>query len=408
MPALSRRGLLALGAGGLLLPRRLFAESAREHKFLFVFCPGGWDVTAVFAPVFADNIDRLPDDEPAIVGGLPIVDSPMRPSVHDFFTNWGSRTCMINGMQVPSVAHDVCSRWTFTGTSRDGSDDWASIIAAHSGSDRILPNIHLSGPLYPHAYAAASVRVGLAGQLSGLSDGRALTRYDGSPPTFSPERDALEEAFVRARVDRWSALAPPGQPAHIAIAEQLALSRSERIEPISAQLDPDGIGLYDTVSVATKALISRLSRTGVVAYGAGGNGAWDTHAGNELQSNLFETLFSTLDQVLADLAAAPGEVQARMLDETTVVVLSEMGRTPQLNGAGGKDHWTWTSALLIGGGVAGGSTVGAWNEDLRGEPVEGETLLPGHLGATLLALADIDPAEFVAPTSGKVIMAALA
>ncbi len=407
MPMLSRRGLLALGAGGLMLPRRLFADSSREHKFLFVFCPGGWDVTAVFAPVFNDSIDHSPDDEPATVGGLPIVDSPARPSVHDFFTNWGSRTCMINGMQVPSVAHDVCSRWAFTGTSRDGANDWSSIIAGKSNTGRIIPNIHLSGPLYPHDYASASVRVGLAGQLSSLSDGRALTRYDGSPPVFIPERDALEEAFVRARVDRWAARAPAGQPSRIAIAEQLALSRSERIKTISEQLDPGGIDLYHTVSVATQALASGLSRTGVVAYGGGGNGAWDTHSGNDLQNSLFEELFFTLDRAIADLSAAPGEFEASLLDETTVVVMSEMGRTPQINGAGGKDHWTWTSALLIGGGVAGGRTVGAWNADLRGEPVEGETLLPGHLGATLLTLAGIDPAEFVPSTSGRVITAAL-
>ena len=395
MPMLSRRGLLALGAGGLMLPRRLFADSSREHKFLFVFCPGGWDVTAVFAPVFNDSIDHSPDDEPATVGGLPIVDSPARPSVHDFFTNWGSRTCMINGMQVPSLAHDVCSRWAFTGTSRDVADDWSSIIAGKSNTGRIIPNIHLSGPLYPHDYASASVRVGLAGQLSSLSDGRALTRYDGSPPVFIPERDALEEAFVRARVDRWAARAPAGQPSRIAIAEQLALSRSERIKTISEQLDPGGIDLYHTVSVATQALASGLSRTGVVAYGGGGNGAWDTHSGN------FTTLKKQLPEVDRGIANLVGELHERgMGDDVAVVMWGEFGRTPKVNSSAGRDHWSPVmSALVAGGGMKMGQMVGS--STARGERPKDRPYTVSNLLATLYGAMGIDPAMTFNNGSGR-------
>jgi uncharacterized protein (DUF1501 family) len=97
--------------------------------------------------------------------------------------------------------------------------------------------------------------------------------------------------------------------------------------------------------------------------------------------------------------------------------MSEMGRTPQRSASGGKDHWTYTSTLLIGSGIAGGRTVGAWSELLTGEKVDlasgdvsdtGVSLLPGHIGATLLALADIDPAEFVDPAAGDVIEGILA
>ena len=146
--------------------------------------------------------------------------------------------------------------------------------------------------------------------------------------------------------------------------------------------------------------------------GVGGNGQWDTHAGNTLQDGYYEELFDVLDQIVTDLDSAPGENGGTMLDETTVVVLSEMGRAPQANAAGGKDHWTWTSAMLIGSGVAGGRTIGGWTDELTGEPIDlttgevsdsGETMYPGHLGATLLALADVDPDEFVDRQMGTVI-----
>ena len=85
-------------------------------------------------------------------------------------------------------------------------------------------------------------------------------------------------------------------------------------------------------------------------------------------------------------------------------VMSEMGRFPQENARGGKEHWTYTSALLMGSGVRGGQTIGGYDEYCFGKKVElgsgevsnqGVSLLPGHFGATLLQLADIDYGDFV-------------
>ncbi len=415
----SRRRLLTaagLGALGLAWPRRLRADGDAERKFLFVFCPGGWDVCSAFAPIFNDTTDHHAGDVAAEVGGFQITDGAARPSVRGFFERWGSSTCLINGVQIPSVAHDVCTRLTMTGVANDGLDDWASIVAGTSTADRILPNVHLSGPIYPHKHVGASVRVGMAGQLARLVKGDALIRSDVSVPPVSFERDALEEAWVRTRVDRWAATAGRGEPARLALAEQLAGERAARLQTQAEALEGAAIDLYNTIGYAVRSLAAGLARSGIVAYGQGANGLWDTHSGNGQQEGLFETLFDALSRTLDDLASQPGELAPTLLDETTVVVLSEMGRTPQLNAAEGKDHWTWTSALLIGAGVAGGRTVGAWTEGITGEPVDlasgeahasGVTLGPGHLGATLLRLAGLDPAEHLDPSLGTPIVGAL-
>jgi uncharacterized protein (DUF1501 family) len=416
MPMISRRGLFALGSAGLLLPRRLFAAKSGERKFLFVFNPGGWDPLLVFAPIFNDNVDHLQGDTAASAGGFDIVDGPNRPSVRSFFKSWGSKTCLINGMMIPSVAHDVCVRLTMTADSRGAQDDWVSIIAGN-GQDRLMPNVHVSGPLYPLKYADASVRVGLSGQLPALVTGEALSSQVSPPALPSSEVEALEEAWIRRRVDAWTAAAKPGIAARIGAKEQLALERAAQLPDVADALTMGASnGLYAAASVAVRALSAGLSRTGIVGYGVGGNGQWDTHAGNTLQDGYFEELFDVLGRVVGDLDAAPGEGGGTMLDETTVVVLSEMGRAPQANAAGGKDHWTWTSAMLIGSGVAGGRTIGGWTEELTGDPIDlitgevsdsGETMYPGHLGATLLALADVDPGEFVDRSMGTVIEGAL-
>lgn len=417
MPMLSRRGLFALGSAGLLLPRRLFAAKSGERKFLFVFNPGGWDPLLVYAPVFNDNMDHLLGDTAASVGGFDITDGPNRPSVRSFFETWGSKTCLINGLMIPSVAHDVCTRLTMTADARGAQDDWVSIIAGNA-QERLMPNVHISGPIYPLRYADASVRVGLAGQLPALVTGEALENQDVPTAQAASAVEDLEEAWIRRRVDAWTAAAKPGMAARIGAKEQLALERAAQLPAVADALTVSEAGdLYAAASVAVRALSAGLSRTGIVGYGVGGNGQWDTHSGNTLQDGFYEELFDVLAQVVTDLDAAPGENGGSMLDETTVVVLSEMGRAPQANAAGGKDHWTWTSAMLIGSGVQGGKTIGGWKDDLTGEPIDltsgdpsdsGETIYPGHLGATLLALADVDPGEFVDRSMGTVIEGVLA
>jgi uncharacterized protein (DUF1501 family) len=61
----SRRRLLqSAGLAGLfgLMPRLARAIEGGKRRFLFVFCPGGWDPAVVFAPVFGSSHVDLPED----------------------------------------------------------------------------------------------------------------------------------------------------------------------------------------------------------------------------------------------------------------------------------------------------------------------------------------------------------
>ena len=70
--------------------------------------------------------------------------------------------------------------------------------------------------------------------------------------------------------------------------------------------------------------------------------------------------------------------QGRLLDEVTVVVVSEMGRFPQYNNRNGKEHWTYTSALLMGSGIRGGQTIGQFDPNCFGQSID---LQSGELDA---------------------------
>jgi hypothetical protein len=86
------------------------------------------------------------------------------------------------------------------------------------------------------------------------------------------------------------------------------------------------------------------------------------------------------------------DFQARgLLDETLIVVMGEMGRTPRINYYGGRDHWgdAWSMAFA-GSGIKPGVVLGKTN-DLGTEVVDAE-VDAGDLFHTILAAMQLDPA----------------
>jgi uncharacterized protein (DUF1501 family) len=68
-----------------------------------------------------------------------------------------------------------------------------------------------------------------------------------------------------------------------------------------------------------------------------------------------------------------------MIDDVSVVVWGEFGRTPKINQNGGRDHWPQvSSALLFGGGIRTGRVVGSTNrfgEFAKDRPVHFQEVL---------------------------------
>jgi len=114
-------------------------------------------------------------------------------------------------------------------------------------------------------------------------------------------------------------------------------------------------------------------------------GGWDTHGNNFacLKEDLlpeFDRGFSALIEDLAD---------RRMLDETLLMVTSEMGRTPKIGDprsggviGAGRDHWTpCLTDVLAGGGIRGGQTYGA--SDRLGEYPATRPVTPADVTKTV-------------------------
>lgn len=126
---------------------------------------------------------------------------------------------------------------------------------------------------------------------------------------------------------------------------------------------------------------------------AAGNPLWDTHQKNaeRLRTVLCPQFDQTFSALIEDLDARG------LLGETLVVAMGEFGRTPKINGAGGRDHWGHCfSIALAGAGVGGGLVVGA-SDRLGGYPAS-RPLEPKDLAATMFHLLGINPmSEFIDP-----------
>ncbi len=413
---LSRRALGGLLGSGLLgsgllgagvLQGRAFASpTARsDRKFLFVFCEGGFDPTWVFAPmldVASVHTDTDVGAELREQGGLRWVHNDRRGQVSTFLQDNAHRTCFINGFEVRSVTHEACRRIIMTGGTGSTLDDWPSRIAAASPS-ALLPSLVLSGPSYTYDNGSAVIRVGESGQLARLISGEALADGDLGVGLPSSAAQAEIEALLRRRIEARMGGSSTSQ-ARFAEAmrsgiDQLGLVQG--IEGLDLSVDADGwVFASDRVEAALMALELGLSRCITVEHKGEWDIGWDTHSGLSRQENNYIVLFEDLAAIMAALDSRVGLSGAPLSEEVTVVVFSEMGRAPGLNTTGGKDHWTFTSAMLIGAGVAGGKVIGAYDDSFIGRPIDlstgeadehGTPLTSQHLGATLLELAGIDP-----------------
>jgi hypothetical protein len=118
---------------------------------------------------------------------------------------------------------------------------------------------------------------------------------------------------------------------------------------------------------------------------------WDAHAdGNASPGTLFDYRDSVGPQFDRACSALLDDLQdRRVLDETLVVCVGEFGRTPHLNEAGGRDHWTAAfSGLLAGCGLPAGAVVGA-TDATASAPTEDPIELP-RLVSTIFDLLRID------------------
>ena len=412
---INRRQLLGgtasvLAASMLPIGRALAASpvAGNDLKFIFVMNYGGWDPTRVFANEFWNGfIDMERGSEPVSIGDLSYVAHSARPSVDTFFERYAHQSLILNGVQVPSVAHLNCLRLMMTGSTSSERADWPAIVGHTRADDFALPHIVIQGPAFPGPAGSAVTRTGSSGQLEGLLSGDIIGWSDLQTGKPGNQAEARMDDYLARRLAAVAETHSSSAMRHRADYYLTAQDRSLDLKDLALVLDwSGGTALGSQIDLAVDALSMGISRCAMLSSNYG----WDSHTNNdETQSANFENLFTSLVELMEKMSAMPGESTDYLIDETIVVVLSEMGRTPQLNGDEGKDHWPYTSVLLSGPRITGGRVVGGFDNYYYGKTIDretGELSDKGHdlnveeLGATLLLAADIDPDDHLTGVQG--------
>ena len=116
-----------------------------------------------------------------------------------------------------------------------------------------------------------------------------------------------------------------------------------------------------------------------------GQDNYDSHADNFVchKANMM-VLDPAWSGLLRDLA------EGGLLQDTLVVWMGEVGRTPQINNRAGRDHYIhgWT-IVLAGGGIKGGQVYGS--TDVDGKDVKDNPVSEGDLFSTIYTALGIDP-----------------
>lgn len=177
---------------------------------------------------------------------------------------------------------------------------------------------------------------------SGVSDGRLQTRVRGL--------DVLSRQFTKGRptADRDTLHAKT-------VRRALKMMSSEQLKAFEIDDEPDAVkAAYGDSRFGRGCLVARrLVEQGVRAIEVCLNG-FDTHVdnhnGQKTQADMLDPAFATLLKELRE---------RDLLESTIVLCISEFGRTPEINGAGGRDHWPhWFPCVIAGGGFVAGQVIG--------------------------------------------------
>lgn len=125
------------------------------------------------------------------------------------------------------------------------------------------------------------------------------------------------------------------------------------------------------VAAATGAarLLAKDDGPRVAALGFNG---WDTHANEGGADGRLARLLTGFDDALAAFETELGPVW----QDTVILVITEFGRTVEVNGSLGTDHGIATTAFLLGGAINGGRVIADWPGLRPSDLYEGRDLAP--------------------------------
>jgi uncharacterized protein (DUF1501 family) len=340
MTMANRRTFLATSATLTLLApfaRMAVAATHPEARLVLVILRGGLDGLAAVAPyaepAYAQLRGPLALSRPGTANGALDLDGTF--GLHPALTNLHAMYRANEALVLHATATPYRERSHF---------DAQNVLEAGGVSPSASGGGWLNRALAAlDAGAAAPAAVALADNVP------LVLRGERFVTSWAPSRLPTADDDTLARVRRLYEAADPALAASLNAALEARAIAGDAADAATARA---GQALVPLASAAARFLASAEGPR-VAVLEAGG---WDTHANQGAAQGPLALRLRGLDQGLQTLKAELGDAWR----ETSVLVVTEFGRTAAVNGTRGTDHGTAGCAFLVGGAVAGGRVLGDW------------------------------------------------
>ena len=407
---LSRRSFLTVGAiGGLgltisdYLERRAFAEQkhydfieAKAQSIIHIFLPGGM--------AHQESFDPKPFSPIEFRGEMGTIKTNTGEVVSQTIPNLAkiaNKFSIIRSMTHGEAAHERGTHNMFTGYRPSPAlifPSFGSVISHGYGPRKNLPP-YVCVPNQPNEFAGSGYLSSSYAPFSLGSDPasggfkvRDLNLPKGvDEARFARRRSALEAVNYyfaqRDKSDNVGAMNTFYERAY-----SLVSSKEAREAFNIGKEDGKLREAYGKNTAGQRLLMARRLVEAGVRMVSLTYGGWDMH------TNITASMRRQMPALDQGLAMLINDLDQRgLLESTMVMVSSEFGRTPKINGNSGRDHWPKVfSVLIAGGGIKSGTIHGSSNATAS-EP-EDDPVGPSDLATTMYRqLGIVADKELMAP-----------
>jgi hypothetical protein len=399
-------GALGLSLDGYLRQRASAApgKEPAAHSLIHIFLPGGM--------AHQESFDPKPNAPLEYRGDMKVVQTKLDGV---FFNECLAKTGKVadkitvcRSMTHGEAAHERGTHNMFTGWRPSPAvvyPSMGSIVSHELGVRNNLPP-YVCIPNQPTNFAGSGYLSSSFAPFSLGSDpasGGFRVQDLDLPGGVAPERFTTRRSMLEAVNEHFAGKEKSDNVAAMDTFYQRAyslLSAPKAREAFNIKAEPDKLrDQYGRNAAGQRLLMARRLVESGVRFVALHYGGWDMHGniagGTRSQMPQFDQAFATL---IEDLD------QRGLLNTTLIMISSEFGRTPKINGTAGRDHWPKVfSVVLAGGGIKRGSVYGS-SDPTASEPQD-DPLTVVDLAYTVYHQLGVDPdKKLMSPGNRPVII----
>jgi uncharacterized protein (DUF1501 family) len=374
----TRRGFIqvgALSALGITLPMALAwrrtAEAAgrSDVNCILIWARGGIS--------HHDTFDPKPNAPASIRGEFGVIDTAV-PGVHfaeicPRMAKELNRFAVLRGWNPQNASHGHADQWVMSGRRFNPAiayPCYGSVVSYYHGFKSALPPFVQLGDQIDRRFGGGSA--GVLGQQHApfevLADPNAkgFTVRDITPAGGLSMDRITRRREVLAKIDALQRRADLNPKLYDVLDEHYKaafdmITAPETRRAFALEEEDEKLrDAYGRTRFGQSCLLARRLIESGVRFVTITDGGWDTHQNNfkSLKDSRMPPVDQAFPQLLIDLE------ERGLLQTTLVLLLTDFGRTPEVNSASGRDHWaTAGCALMAGAGIPGGAVLGQTDDE---------------------------------------------